>query len=312
MQKEYDIITPFDICVDFLMDLGRVIPEFGQKEKLVDGYSLEMGGSACIFACGTAKLGLKSTGAGYAGKDSMGELVISTLNEAGVDTSHIRLGDSKTALTLCLTKPCGDRSILTYMGKMDTVAAEWIDELIGKTRHLHICSYYLLNSLQTVYPALLKKAKEQGVSVSLDTNWDPDEKWDGGIREVLQYVDIFLPNEQELLSISGKETIDEALNYVNKFVPLIVVKCGQWGAYSFQKGISTRAKGISKKVADTVGAGDNFNAGFVFAYLNGYNTYDCLRAGVFCGSSSVAFPGGTKGQARLDDLMEYLRGSDSQ
>ena len=306
MQKEYDVVTPFDICVDFLMDLGRSIPEFGQKEKLVNGYSLEMGGSACIFASGASKLGLKATGAGYAGNDAMGDLVISTLEETGVSTSYIRRGDSKTALTLCLTKPCGDRSILTYMGKMDTVQGEWIDELLSRTRHLHICSYYLLGSLQSVYPVLLKKAKEQGVSISLDTNWDPDEIWDGGIREILQYVDIFLPNEQELISISGKKTIDAALKHINRHVPLIAVKCGQWGAYSFQRGIVTRAEGITKNVCDTVGAGDNFNAGFIFAYLKGLSVHDCIKAGVFCGSESVASPGGTKGQAKFDELMKYL------
>ena len=309
MQKEYDIITPFDVCVDFLVDLGDTIPEFGQKEKLVNGYSIEMGGSACIFASGAAKLGLKTTGAGYAGNDSMGAVVFSTLKEAGVDTQHIRSGKSKTAMTLCLTKPCGDRSILTYMGKMDTVLGEWVYELLGRTRHLHICSYYLLVSLQPVYPALLKKAKELGVSVSLDTNWDPEEKWDGGIKEILQYVDIFLPNEQELKLISGKSNIVEALKHVSEFVPIIAVKCGSEGAYSYQKGLITNAEGISKNVADTVGAGDNFNAGFVFAYLSGYDIRDCLRAGVFCGSESVEAPGGTKSQAKLDDLKKYL-GSD--
>ena len=309
MQKEYDVITIFDICADLVMDLGATIPEFGRKEKIVSGYSLEMGGSGCIFACGSAKLGLKTTGVGYAGNDALGEIVVSTLKEAGVDTSHIRLGDAKTALTLCMIKPCGDRSLLTYTGDMDTVLGEWIGELLGRTRHFHVSGYYLMNSLQPVYPALLKKAKELGVSISLDTNWDPAEKWDGGIREILQYVDIFLPNERELISISGKNTIDEALKYVNKFVPLIVVKCGHWGAFSFQKGVVTRVKGITKNVVDTVGAGDSFDAGFIFAYLNGYSIEDCIKAGVFCGGESTASLGGTKGQPEHDELVKYLKSS---
>ena len=309
MQKEYDVIAPFDICADLVMDLGGSVPEFGRKEKIVNGYSLELGGSGCIFACGSAKLGLKTTGVGYAGNDALGEVVVSTLKEAGVDTSHIRLGDSKTALTICMTKSCGDRSLLTYIGNMDTVHSEWIDELLGKTRHLHVCGYYLMNSMQSAYPALLKKAKELGVSISLDTNWDPEEKWDGGIREILQYVDIFLPNERELISISDKNTIDEALKYVNKFVPLIVVKCGQWGAFSFQKGVVTRVRGIAKNVVDTVGAGDSFDAGFIYAYLNGYSIEDCTKAGVFCGSESTASLGGTKGQPKHDELVKYLNSS---
>ena len=309
MRKGYDVITLFDICADLIMDLGVTIPEFGQKERLVNGYSLEMGGSGCIFASGIAKLGLKVSGAGYAGNDALGEIVVSTLKEAGVDTSHIRRGDAKTAITLCMSKPSGDRSLLTYLGQMDSVHSEWIDELLGRTKHFHICGYYLLKSLQPVYPALLKKAKKQGVSISLDTNWDPEEKWDGGIREILQYVDFFLPNEQELISISGKNTIDEALKYVNKFVPLIVVKCGNWGAFSFQKGVVTRAKGITKNVVDTVGAGDSFDAGFVYAYLSGYSIEDCIKAGIFCGSESTVRVGGTSGQPKHDELVKYLENS---
>ena len=308
MQKEYDVITPFDVCVDFLVDLGETVPEFGQKEKLVDGYNLEMGGSACIFACGCAKLGLKVTGAGYAGDDEMGALVVSTLKEACVDTSHIRIGRAKTALTLCLTKPFGDRSILTYMGEMDSVRGEWITQMLSKTRHIHICSYYLLKGLQESYPNILSRAKEFGCTVSLDSNYDPDETWDGGINNVLPYVDIFLPNENELRLITGKGSVDEALRHAGERIPLIAVKCGENGAYAYEKGKVIKSEAIARPVADTVGAGDNFNAGFIFAFLQGYSVEDCLRAGVFCGSESVTRPGGTKGQTDVYKLKKHLGG----
>ena len=305
--KKYDIITAFDICVDFLLDLGTTEPEFGQKEKLVDNYDLEMGGSACIFACQTAKLGLSTTGAGTVGTDSFGQFMLDCLEKGGVDTSHIRHGTDKTALTLCLNKTGGDRAILTYMGKMDTVQSAWLDELLPHTRHLHICSYFLLKSLQSEYPALLKKAKELGVTISLDTNWDPEEKWDGGIRAILPFVDVFLPNENELMLITGQDNVQDALRYAGELVPIIAVKCGGDGAYAYCRGEVFKADAMKITVADTVGAGDSFNGGFMYGYLNGLTMEECLKCGTTCGSLNASQHGGTLGQPDLTALQNYLK-----
>ena len=303
---KFDVVTAFDICVDFLMDLGSTVPEFGQKEKLVDGYDLEMGGSACIFATQCAKLGLKTTGAGSVGQDSFGAFMINCLKESGVDTSYIRKNQDKTALTLCLNKPGGDRSILTYMGAMDTVQKQWIEELLPKTKHLHICSYFLLKNLQKMYPGILQKAKNLGVTVSLDTNWDPEENWDGGIRDILPYVDIFLPNENELMNITGKNNVEEALRFAGEKVPIIAVKCGEEGAYAYCEGTIHRCEAMKITVADTVGAGDSFNGGFIYGFLSGLSVQECLKAGTVCGSLNACYPGGSKGQPKLTELKKYL------
>jgi len=300
--KKFDVITPFDICVDFLIDLGTTIPEFGQKEKLVDGYELVMGGSACIFACQCAKLGLKTAGIGSVGDDSFGNFMMECWTRDSVDTSQIRKSDAKTALTLCLNKTGGDRSILTYMGAMDTVKSAWIEELLPQTRHLHICSYYLLKSLQAEYPAILQKAKELGVTVSLDTNWDPDENWDGGIKKILPYIDIFLPNENELMLITGKNNVEDALHYAGAVVPTIAVKCGEDGAYAYCKGTIYKCDALKITVADTVGAGDSFNGGFIYGFLSGLSIEECLKAGTTCGSLNASKPGGTAGQPTLAEL----------
>lgn len=306
MTKKYDVVTAFDMCVDFLMDLGETEPEFGQKEKLVSGYELEMGGSACIFACQCAKLGLDVAGAGSVGQDSMGDFMLSCLKGSGVDTSYIRTSKDRTGLTLCLTKKGGDRSILTYMGAMDTVEKAWVEELLPNARHLHICSYYLLKGLQAGYPDILRLAKEHNVTVSLDTNWDPDEAWDGGIRDVLPYVDIFLPNENELMNITGKNNVQDALKYAGEKVPVIAVKCGEKGAYAYCKGTVYQTEALKVEVADTVGAGDSFNGGFIYGYLSGLPMEACLRAGAACGSLNASRPGGTKGQPALAELKKYM------
>jgi len=306
-KKKFDVITAFDICVDFLMDLGDVEPEFGHKEKLVNGYNLEMGGSACIFACQCAKLGLATTGAGSIGDDSMGTFMVECLEKGGVNTAYLRRSTDRTGLTLCLTKRGGDRSILTYMGAMDTVEKSWIEELLPQTRHLHICSYYLLKSLQAEYPSILQQTKKLGVTISLDTNWDPEEGWDGGIRDVLPYVDIFLPNENELMNITGKDNVQDALKYAGELVPIIAVKCGEKGAYAYCKGTIHQCDAMEITVADTVGAGDSFNGGFIYGFLSKLSMEECLKSGTVCGSLSACYPGGTQGQPTLEDLKKHLK-----
>ena len=306
MKKEFDILTALDICVDFLVDCGDTEPEFGQKEKLVSDYGFEMGGSGCIFACQCAKLGLKTVGVGTTSTDSMGEVVINGLNASGVDTSYIRKSNTvKTGLGLSLNKSGGDRAILTYMGTIDKVKTEWLDDLLPKTRHLHICSYYLHKGLHAGYPDIVRKAKQHNVTVSLDSNWDPDENW-GGIKELLPYVDVFLPNENELMNITERKNVKEALQYAGEMVPIIAVKCGEKGAYVYCDGTIYESKALKVDVTDTVGAGDSFNGGFIYGMLSKMPIEKCLKAGIVCGSLNTRKPGGTSGQPDLKELLQMV------
>jgi len=299
-EKKYDILTVFDTCVDFLVDCGDVVPEFGQKEKLINGYSFEMGGSGCIFACQTAKLGLKTTGIGSVGIDNMGDIVLEGLSSASVDISHVRKSDEiNTGLGVTLVKSDGDRSILTYMGTIDMVDGGALKALLPDTRHLHICSYYLLKSLQPAWKDIVLQAKKYGVTISLDTNWDPDEEWDGGIREILPLIDIFLPNENEIMYITGQKEYTSALKYASELVPLVVVKCGKDGAVAYHQGKTYECKALDVTVKDTVGAGDSFNGGFLYGWLNNMPIEQCLKIGTVCGSLSTQQPGGSAGQPDL-------------
>jgi len=307
LEREFDVITALDVCVDFLVDCGDTEPEFGQKEKTVGGYSLEMGGSACIFACQCARLGLRTAGAGAAGDDAMAGIVLESLVGSGVDISRIRtLRAEKTGLSLALTKRGGDRSILTYMGTIDAAEGKQLEELLPRTRHLHICSYYLMKSLQPAYPDILGRAKRLGVTVSLDTNWDPEEKWDGGVKDILPYVDVFLPNESEIAHITGEDRPENAARRAAELVPVVAVKRGEKGACAYCGGKRYESGALSVTVADTVGAGDSFDGGFVYGFLSGMPVEKCLRAGTVCGSLSARKPGGRAGQADLREVMGYV------
>ena len=70
--KPFDLVVFGDTCVDLILKDADVVPEFGQVEKLVADYDLEMGGSCCIFAAQAAKLGLRVALVGRVGADAFG------------------------------------------------------------------------------------------------------------------------------------------------------------------------------------------------------------------------------------------------
>jgi sugar/nucleoside kinase (ribokinase family) len=298
----YDILTFGDLCVDLILSGGDIVPEFGQVEKLVGEYTLEMGGSCSIFACQAARLGLKVAILGRVGRDAFGELILARLTEAGVETQFVDTDPSlKTGLGIALCKD-NDRAILTYPGTITAVQpADVTDKLLALARHLHHGSYFLQTPLRPHISDIFSRARQLGLTISLDTNWDPEDRWDG-VAELLPLVDVFLPNEQE----AGRITKDGTGNVIRDLhklgVPLVVVKRGSAGAV-----VSDGRQLITQEVepvsgGDSVGAGDSFDAGFLAGWLRGLPLAESLRLGSACGRSVAAQVGGVAGQPRWEDI----------
>lgn len=308
MAKKIDVLTFGDLCVDLIMSGSDVVLEFGQKEKLAEDYSLEMGGSCSIFACQTAKLGLGTAVVGKVGNDSFGELICKSLKAAGVTLDYINRDDSwKTGITLALNK-VDDRAMLTYNGTIDAVGIDDVsDELLKSVRHLHIGSYFLMKRIQPYYPEIIKRHKANGATVSLDTNWDPEEKWDSGIWDIIPHIDIFFPNENEAMAITGENSAEKAIGRLRKLIPVIAVKKGKDGAAIFAGGKVFNTPAVDVEKVDAVGAGDSFDAGFVYGFLSGRSIEECAQLGSITGSLSIRKAGGTRGQPRLEETLKYLK-----
>lgn len=304
--KKYDVVTAFDACVDLLVR-GDAAPQYNQAEQLMDGYLLEMGGSACIFACQCARLGLRSAGVGAVGDDTYGSFVLQKLASCGVDVSNVRRdGCMQTGLGLALCRPDGNRAILTVPGSIDSADPGRLLALLPEARHLHIASYYLLKKMRPHWPEILREAKRLGLTVSLDSNWDPAERWDG-VMELFPYLDIFFPNENELVAFTGESRPEAAARLLAGKVPLVAAKLGEKGAMAMRSdGQNAFCPAMKVEVADTVGAGDTFDAGFLYGYLNGWSLEGCLRLGVFCAGRSVRAAGGLAGQPGLAEATEWL------
>ena len=296
----WDVATVSDMCVDLVVS-GNVRPEFHQVEQIVGDYSLELGGSANIFSTQLAKLGARAGVLGYVGADMFGEFALQELDQIGVDTTRVKkLSSLKTGIGIHLNEK-HDRAMLTYPGSIDATQAEDLDEtLLHFCRHWHLASYFLLRSLRSSWPQWIQKCREADMTTSLDTNWDPDKRWDG-VAELLPYIDVFLPNEAEALSLTGETDVWQAARVLAAYGPLTVVKCGEKGAIAMKGNQTWQINGSdcqdsALSIVDTTGAGDNFDAGFLRAWLLGCDIDFSLRLGHRCALSSLSSLGGIRGQ----------------
>jgi sugar/nucleoside kinase (ribokinase family) len=304
-EREFDILVAGEINPDLVLR-GNVIPEFGQVEKLVDSADLTVGSSSAIFACGAARLGLKVAFIGVCGDDLFGRFMLDEMSARGVDTAPviIRKG-GRTGLSVILAQG-SDRAILTFPGLIPALTTEDIpSSLLKRARHLHVASYFLQTGLQGGLVAVFAEARDHGMTTSLDPNWDPAERWEG-FDTLLQSVDIFLPNENEAMSITRTTNLQQVMLFMNKKTDLTVVKCGSKGACLRKGTTEIDVPGLKVEVVDTVGAGDSFDAGFLYGHLNGWELKKSLALAVVCGSLSTRAAGGVAAQPTLEEALGYV------
>ena len=299
---KFDVLVAGEINPDLIL-AGNVVPEFGQVEKLIDSATLAIGSSSAIFACGAARLGLKVAFIGVCGADVFGRFMLDEMSKRQVDIENVIVSQSgSTGLSVILNQS-SDRAILTHPGLIANLQASDIsDALLQDARHLHVASYFLQTKLQPDLPNLFRRAHTLGLSTSLDTNYDPSEKW-SGFDELLSVTNILLPNEREALSLSGADNVDEAASRLGSKVAALAIKLGADGALGVHKGTRVRVPSISVNVVDTVGAGDSFDAGFIYGYLKRWSLEKSLRLACACGALSTQQAGGTNGQPTLEQAL---------
>ncbi len=292
--KKFDVIVVGELNVDLILNNIDSFPEMG-KEKIAKNMTLTLGSSSAIFASNLSSLGANVAFLGKIGNDSFGDLVIESLMSKNVNVDLIiRDNNSNTGVTVVLNYK-EDRAMVTYQGAMNELTIDDISkETLSLAKHLHFSSYYLQPGIKKDISKLLKMAKDSGLSTSFDMQWDPDEKWDLNYEETLPLVDVFLPNEQELKYLTKNENIDEALDVLSQFSKEVIVKMGNKGSLLFNKGKKNLKNAFfNNEVVDAIGAGDSFNAGFIFKYINGESLEKCQEFGNLMGAVNTTAAGGT-------------------
>lgn len=292
--KRFDVIVVGELNVDLILNSIDSFPEIG-KEKIAKDMTLTLGSSSAIFASNLSSLGAKVTFVGKIGDDAFGNLVKESLGSKKVNTDFLITSKNfNTGATIVLNYS-EDRAMVTYPGAMEDLTINDIkEEMINSARHLHFSSYFLQPGMQSGLLKLFKIAKENGLTTSLDIQWDPKEEWNFDYKEVLPFVDVFLPNEQEVLLLTGEKKFEDALKKLSTFAKKIAVKLGSKGSMVATNGKSSfKESYLNKNVVDAIGAGDSFNAGFIFKFINGYDIYECQDFGNLTGAINTTAAGGT-------------------
>jgi sugar/nucleoside kinase (ribokinase family) len=304
----FDVTIAGELNLDLILyGLPEQLPP--ERELLADRMMLTLGSSSAIVAHNLSALGSRVGFQSRIGDDPLGKVAIERLAEGGVDVSLVRRasGATTTGLTVILHH-AEWRNILTYAGTIPELSWNDLDlDYLADSRHFHFSSYYLQRGLLPRIKELFQYLKSRGLTISLDTNDDPDDRWEGDLQEVLRHVDVFLPNEREACKAAGTEDLEAAIRKLSALVPLVVVKLGSKGAMA-QRG-AERFEVHSREVepVDTVGAGDSFDAGFLHQYIRGADLPTCLASGNLAGALSVTRPGGTEAFRDAAHRENFLR-----
>ena len=308
MEKPFDVLVIGELNVDLILDQIEKFPEIG-KEILSERMSITLGSSSAIFASNLSTLGSKVSFVGRLGQDSFGDHIIASLQSRGVNTGYIlRSSEHATGATVVLNY-AEDRAMVTYPGAMKYLTVQDIPDVALTTcKHLHLSSIFLQPGIANDLVALFRKAKSLGLTTSIDPQWDPSEQWKVALHELLPHVDVFMPNIKELCALTGSDDFQNALDTLKAHANIIVVKNSSKGAYLWDGHSLIHQKPfLNKKVADSIGAGDSFNSGFLHKYLKNAPLSECLEFGALTGAINTTRSGGTGAFESLDLVKSIAR-----
>ncbi len=237
-----------------------------------------------------------------------GQYVRAHFAKYGIDTRMIKTSRlHQTGISIAFN-PDTDRSFITYAGTNMELRMDQLDlEQISEGRHVHVTGYKGRSNHEP-YMAMAKALKAKGVTLSCDVGWDDSGEWYKGVFELMRYMDVFLMNETEALHYTGLDDIEDSMRYMAQYCSHVAVKLGPKGAAVMKDGILTRQGAYPAEAVDTTGAGDCFNAGYLFGFLTGQGVGDSLSYGNACGALSVGAYGGSTGSPDAEALRAFVAG----
>lgn len=306
--KNIDVLVVGELNVDIILDQIVSFPEIG-KEKIAKKLTITLGSSSAIFASNLSTLGTNVAFLGKIGTDNHAEIIKTSLQEKGVNTDLIlETKDHKTGLTIVMNYNM-DRANITYPGAMNyLLEPEITDKMLEQAKHMHLSSVFMQKGLKDSIVNLFKRAKKLGLTTSLDPQWDPAEKWDLDLENLLPLVDVFLPNAKEFQYITNTSSIAAGLEKVKEYANIMAIKDGEHGAHLWQNGqLITKPAYLNAHVADCIGAGDSFNAGFISQFIKGKNLLDCLVYGNITGAINTTKRGGTTAFENIQQIKTIAK-----
>lgn len=302
------------VCIGILVAdvIGKPVVEYPERGKLVlvDRMELHSGGCASSTAVALSKIGVKTGVIGKVGDDGFGDFLIGVLERSGIDARGVvRDPETATSATMVMVHPDGERSFIHYLGANATLTEHDVNfDLLKEAKILHIAGSFLMPAFDGEPTArVLQKAKQMGLTTSLDTAWDSKGRWMSLIKPCLPYVDIAVPSIEEARMVTGKhDPPDVAAVLMDYGVKIVALKMGEEGCYIRAKDVELYVPRFDVIAVDACGAGDCFAAGFLTGILSGWDLEKTGRFANAVGATCVMALGATTGIKSLEETLYFM------
>jgi sugar/nucleoside kinase (ribokinase family) len=271
---------------------------------LVETVSQQLGGNAGSTSYTLSKLGIPTFVVTLAGRDAEAAAVIARLESAGVDTSRVMRTDVPTSVAISLVNRAGERALLYQLGAS---AAEFPSFPIAGAAHFHLAAVFRMKHLRTAAPDVLRRAKELGMSTSVDTQWDTEDEWMKVLAPSLPSTDLLFVNEDEARMLSGHSDPQAAARTLREAgARTVCIKLGPRGCVVFAGDFEFTSPGFRVRAVDTTGAGDCFSGGYVAALQRNLPHPEAARIANAVGALSVQKLGATAGVRCWDETLAWI------
>lgn len=295
---------------------GMVMMSSAEEDELIarlGRFSRMPGGSAANTMFGLQRLGMQTALLGKVGNDKEGEFYRSEYQKLGGDVSRFKISpDLRTGRCVSLITPDSERTMRTDLAAASSFhVTEITASDFENVRHVHVEGYMLFSF--DVFMHVLKLAKDHGATISLDlASFEVVRLFRDKLDDILnRYVNVVFANEDEartFLNVSKDEfRPEEAAECLSSFCPVAAVKLGKKGACIRTNGETIRTDSELVTAVDTTGAGDLWQAGFLYAWLNGYSMETAGKMGAVLGSEVVQVIGASIPPFRWDPIRSRFK-----
>lgn len=304
-EKTWDVVVVGDFFIDIVMSGFHRLPQLGE-EGFAQTLRTEIGGGAAITSSGLARLGVNVAVLGVVGHED-GIWIVKRLMGNGVNASALEMNAGEpSGHTVSVSTPY-DRAFFTYYGAneqlTDLIKEKDARALMASARHVHFAC-----GPDPIFDAgLFPELHRHGCNVSIDVGWHEPWLTNEASYGLLRAASIFFPNEREAELMTGKRTPREMLRaFCAMGVPRVALKLGSKGAMLGWDGQIFTCPPYPVQAIDTTGAGDSFDAGFIYAWLHGLAPEECLHTAAICGALSTRGLGGIATFPEKEELEEAL------
>jgi len=297
---KFDVIGFGALNVDKFYRVNRIARE--GEESFILSMSESPGGSAANTIVGLARLGAKTGFVGKVADDYEGRLLLDDFRGENVDTDGIVIAkEGKSGTVSAFVDKKGERALYVHPSVNDALAFEEISlEYVGQAMFLHLTSVD-----EKPFQAQKRLLEElSSVKVSLDPGEIYARKGLAKLKPIIKRCFVLMPSENEVKLLTGKGWRDGAKQLLKEGAGIVAVKLGEKGCYVTDGKQSHEVPSYKTRVIDTTGAGDAWNAGFLYGLIKKKDLSECGRLGNFIASKCIAKVGARTGLLRECELQQ--------